>query len=161
MNVLVQHHAWLGILGGKRIRCDMRPGSREPRMQRRLARVWRTDERNLCRTFGADHQRRPAMSRTLSGTFEFFGQILDARLDVRLEVLGPFELRDGAQHLAQQLEALSRVAGLAEGGFGRPVIGGEVGGHDCYRSSEWIRRRVSLLRVHPVVMTFVRFEWTK
>ena len=98
-------------------------------MQRGLARVRRPEQRDLRRTFGVDHQRRATMSASPPGTFEFLGKVLDAGLDVRLEVLGPFVLGDGAQHLPQPIEALPRVARLAEGGLSGLVFGREIRGH--------------------------------
>ena len=63
------------------------------------------------------------MSSTLPCTLEFFRKFLDAGLYIRLEVLGPLVLGDYAQHLPQPLEALPRVAGLAEGGLRGFVFG--------------------------------------
>jgi len=140
VHVLVRHHACVGVLGRKRIRRDTRPRSREPRMQRGLARIRRSDQPDLRCAFGADHQRRAAMSSALPGTLEFFAKVLDARLDICLEVLGPFVLGDGTQHLPQPLKALPRVAALTEGGLSRLVFGREIGGHDYYRSKERILR---------------------
>ena len=114
VHILVRHHAGLGMLGRERIRRDMRPRPREPRVQRRLARVRRSDQRDLRRTLGADHQRRGAMSHTLSGPLELIGKVFDAGFDIRLEVLGPFVLGDGAQHLPQPPEALTRLTALVQ-----------------------------------------------
>jgi hypothetical protein len=129
VHVLVRHHACLGVLGRERVRRDMRRRSREPGMQRGLARARRPEQRDLRRTFGVDHQRRATMSSSPPGTFEFLGQVLDAGLDVRLEVLGPFVLGDGAQHLPQPIEPLARVARLAEGRSSSLVLGREIRGH--------------------------------
>src|SRR5438034_5523117 len=116
-------------------------------MQRRFTRVRRPEERDLRSALGADHQRRATVSATLPGAFELFGEVLDARLDVSLKALGPLVFRDGAQHLTQPLEALARVARLAEGGLGRLVFGREIGGHDDNRSGKRLRRRVPFLSI--------------
>jgi hypothetical protein len=129
-NVFVGHHPGLGVLGRERIRRDLRPGAREPRMQRRLARVRRPDQRNLRRALGADHDGRAAASPALLGPLQLFGQLLDAPLDVALEMVRPLVLGDHAEHLSQPLQALPRVARLAEGSLRGPVLGREVGWHD-------------------------------
>src|SRR5438034_3279715 len=116
-------------------------------MQRRFTRVRRPEERDLRSAFGADHQRRATVSASLPGAFELFGESLDARLDIGLKALGPFVFRDGAQHFTQRLEALARVAGLAEGSLGRLVFGREIGGHDDNRSGKKPRRRVRSLSI--------------
>ena len=123
VDVLVRHHAGLRILGRIRIGPDVRARSRQPRMERGFPRVRRPDQRDLCRTFRPDHQRRSAVPSALPGAFQFVGEILDTRFDIRLQMLGALMLRDHAQHLAQAFEPLPRVAGLAEGRLGRLVFG--------------------------------------
>jgi hypothetical protein len=71
-----------------------------------------------------------AVPATLPAVFELLAEFLDARLDVRLQVLGALVLGDRAQHLAQPLEPLARLARGAEAGLGGLVFGREVGGHD-------------------------------
>jgi len=63
------------------------------------------------------------------GPLELFGELLDATLDVALEMVGPLVLREHAQHLPQRLQALPGIACLAQSGLGRPVLRREVGGH--------------------------------
>jgi len=65
----------------------------------------------------------------LPAAFQLFAQVLDAGLDVRLQVLRSLVLGDRAQHLAQPLKALARLARAAKAGFGGLVLRGEVGGH--------------------------------
>ena len=48
----------------------MRARARQPRVQRRLARIRWPDQRNLRRTLGPDHQRRAAASASFSGPLE-------------------------------------------------------------------------------------------
>src|SRR5215471_4572275 len=98
-------------------------------MEQRLARIGRTDERDLRRTFGANDERWTAMSAAFSRTFEILGQIFDARFDVRLQMLGAFVLRDRSQHLAQPVQSLPWVASFAKRGLGSFVLRREVGGH--------------------------------
>jgi hypothetical protein len=98
-------------------------------MQRRLARVRRSDQRDLRRPFRTDHQRRAAVAAALPATFELLAKVLDAGLDVGLQVLGSLVLGNRAQHLAQPLEALARLARAAEARLGGLVLGGEVGWH--------------------------------
>ena len=130
MDVLVRHHARLGMLGGEGIGGDVRAGPGEPHAQRRLAGVWRADQGELRRTLGAHHVRDAAAGRALLRRLDFLGQFLDAALDIRLQVVGALVLGDGAQHLAQPVKALLRLARLAEGGFGGLVLGAEVGRHE-------------------------------
>src|SRR6266540_1578932 len=99
-------------------------------MQRRLTRVRRPDQRDLRCALGPDDNRRTATCTASLGTLEFFGQFLDAPLDIALEMVGPFVLWDRAQHLPQPLQALPRVARLTERGLYRLVLRREVGRHD-------------------------------
>ena len=108
----------------------MRAGTRQPRVQRRLARVRRPEQRELRRALGPDHERRPAARPAPLGPLELLGPLLDPPLDVALEVVGPLVLGDHAQHLPEALEPLARVARLAERGLRGPVLGRQVGGHD-------------------------------
>src|SRR5438046_2744675 len=62
-------------------------------------------------------------------SFELVGEILDARLDVGLQVFGALVLGNRAQHLAQPFETLARLTRFAKGGLGGLVLGAEVGGH--------------------------------
>ena len=118
-----------GILGRERIRRDLGARARQAGMKRRLARVRRPEQWDLCRALGANHQRRTAVRPAPLGSLELFGEFLDATLDVALEMVGPLVLGDHAQHLPQRLQALPGVARLAEGGLGGLVLGREVGGH--------------------------------
>ena len=99
-------------------------------MQRRLAHIRRPDQRDLRRALGPDHERRAAAHPTLLGPLEFFGQLLDAPFDVALEMVRSLVFGDHAEHLPQPLEALLRLARLAECGLRGLVLGREVGGHE-------------------------------
>src|SRR5262250_1546898 len=93
----------------------------------RLARVRRPDQRDLRRALGPDDQRWTATCAASLGALEFFGQFLDAPLDIALEMVGPLVLWDRAQHLPQPLQALARAARLPERGLCRLVLRREVG----------------------------------
>jgi hypothetical protein len=127
---LVRHHPGFRVLGRERIRTDVRRGTRQPRVQRGLPCVRRPDQRDLRRAFGVNHQRRAAVPSALPGPFQLFGEVLDPALDVCLQVFGALVLGNRAQHLAQPLQTLARVAALAECGFGRLVVGRKIRGHD-------------------------------
>src|SRR5215813_12952563 len=106
-------------------------------MQRRLAHIRRPDQRDLRRAFGPNHEGRAPAHPTFLGTLEFFGQLLDTPLDVTLEMVRSLVLGDHSEHLPQPLEALLRIARLAELRLRGFVLWGEVGGHDGVR----LRRR--------------------
>ena len=72
----------------------------------------------------------PPRAPPLLGALEFFGQFLDAPLDIALEMVGPLVLWNRAQHLPQPLQALPRVARLPGRGLYRLVLRREVGRHD-------------------------------
>src|SRR5262252_5847408 len=99
-------------------------------MQRRLAHVRWSDQRDLRCALGPDDQRRTATCAASSGTLELFGQFLDAPLDIALEMVGPLVLWNRAQHLPQPLQALPGVARLTERGLRGLVLRREVGRHD-------------------------------
>src|SRR5438552_14851002 len=75
-----------------------------------------------------DVRRTPARSGALR-SFELLGEILDARLDVGLQVFGALVLGNRAQHVAQPFETLARLTRLAKGGLRGLVLGAEVGRH--------------------------------
>jgi hypothetical protein len=119
-------------------------------MKRRLARVRRPEQWDLCRALGANHQSRTAVRPAPFGSLELFGEFLDAALDVALEMVGPLMLWDHAQHLPQRLQALPEIARLAESGLGCLVLGRKVGGHgrvgDALRTGDLPRRSRSRRR---------------
>jgi len=129
MDILVRHHPGLWIPRRERIRRDMGPGACKARMQRRLAHVRRPDQCDLRRAFGPNHEGRTSAHPTLLGALEFFGQLLDAPFDVTLEMVRSLVFGDHTEHLPQPLQALLRVARLAELSLRSLVLGGEVGGH--------------------------------
>src|SRR5215467_6381837 len=69
------------------------------------------------------------MSAASLGALQLLGQLLDAALDVALEMVRSLVLGDDAEHLPQRFQALSGVARLAERGLCRSVLRREVGGH--------------------------------
>jgi len=79
---------------------------------------------------------------------DLVAELLDARLDVRLEPLGAFVFGDGAQHLAQVLQPLARLARLAVRSLGRLVLGAEIGRHGLvdYKPNIYIIRHRALGR---------------
>src|SRR5262250_1053014 len=99
-------------------------------MQRRLAHVRWSDQRDLRCALGPNDQRRTATCAASSGTLELFGQFLDAPLDIALEMVSSLVLWDRAQHLPQPLQALPGVARLTERSLYRLVLRREVGRHD-------------------------------
>src|SRR5215467_8801238 len=105
-------------------------------MQRRLAHVRWSDQRDLRCALGPDDQRRTATCAASSGTLELFGQFLDAPLDIALEMVGPLVLWNRAQHFPQPLQALPGVARLTERGLCRLVLRREVGRHDVSAERE-------------------------
>jgi hypothetical protein len=130
VHVLVRHHARLRKLGRERIGRDLGVRTGQARVQRGFPGVGRPDQRELRRTLGPDDERRPAArGAALLRRLDFLGQFLDAALDIRLQVVGALVLGDGAQHLAQAIEPLARIARLAERGFGGLVLRAEVGRH--------------------------------
>jgi hypothetical protein len=128
-NILVRHHPCLRKLGGEGVGRGVRARGGEPRVQRRLAGVRRPEQRELRGTLGPDHEGGSAPGAAFLRALELLGEFLDAPLDVRLQMVGALVLRDDAQHLAQPLQALIRVACLAERGFHCPIFGRQVGGH--------------------------------
>src|SRR5262250_1544314 len=73
---------------------------------------------------------RASAGAALLGPLELVGKLFDAPLDVALEMIRPFVLRDDTQHLPQPLQALAGVTRFAERGLGGPILGREVRGHD-------------------------------
>jgi hypothetical protein len=60
---------------------------------------------------------------------EFLGQLLDARLDVGLQMVGALVLGDGAQHLFQADQAVLWVARVSISLLGFFVLGRDVSRH--------------------------------
>src|SRR5262245_52751769 len=94
------------------------------------------------------------------GSLELFRELLDATLDVALEMVGPLVLGEHAQHLPQRLQALQGIARLAQRGLGRPVLRREVGGHgglgDALRTAivrQQELQATSLLYFHVLVLS--------
>ena len=130
VNVLKWHHPGLRKLRRERIRRVVRTRSGEPRVQQRLAGVRRTDQRDLRCALGTDDERRSAVAAAAPHRVDLVGELLDACLDVGLQPLGALVFGDRAQHFAQAIETLARLARLAVGGLGGLVFRAEVGGHD-------------------------------
>jgi|ERR1700674_1787263 len=71
--------------------------------------------------------------------------------DIGLQVVGTLVLGDGAQHLAQPLQALPGDARLAEGSFCSLVLGREVGGHDRYQQTSIEAEDLCSIRVGHIL----------
>src|SRR5262249_60282260 len=90
---------------------------------------------------GAAPRGGPAVAAAALRPFQVLRHGLDARLDVGLQALRALVLGNGAQHLAQAVEPLARLAGALVGRFGSLVFGAQVGGHDLgtlRAASNWI-----------------------
>src|SRR5215510_7057206 len=111
-------------------------------MQRRLARVRRPNQRDLRRALGPNDQRRTATCAASLGTVEFFGQFLDAPLDIALEMVGSLMLWDRAQHLPQPLQALPGVARLRNAASAALYSGVRLAGMTYQPSARGIRQRL-------------------
>jgi len=98
-------------------------------VQARFAGVGRPDEADLRGTFGAHDQRRSRATSTFLRSREFLGELLDAGLDVRLQMVRPLVLGDGPEHFAQAIETLLRFARLAVGFLRLLVFRCDVGRH--------------------------------
>src|SRR5262249_60622936 len=107
---------------------DLAVRARERGMQRRLAGVGRADEAHLRRALAA-HGERAATRAALLRADELVPELLDARLDVGLEMLRSLVLGNRAQHLLQQVEALARLARGPVGLLRLLVLRGQVGRH--------------------------------
>ena len=129
VDLVEDQHARLGILRRERVFRDRGARSGEPRVQRGLARVGRPDERDLRRALGTDDERGAAARAALLRPLQFLGELLDAALDVGLEMIGPLVLGDRAQHLVQPVEPLARIARFPERGLRRLVLGAQVCRH--------------------------------
>jgi len=129
LNVPVREHPRQRELGREGVGADhgVRPG--QPRVQGRLTRVRRPHQRHLGGALGPNDHRGAGARRALARTRQLFGQLLDARPDVALQVFGPLVLGDRPQHLPEAFEALPGIAGLAIGLLGVLVFGGEVRRH--------------------------------
>ncbi len=132
VNVLVREHAGLRVLCREGIGPDARMGAGEAMVQRRLAHVGRADDGHLGGAFRADDQRWAAARGALARAAELLGELLDAGLDVRLQVLGALVLGNRAQHLPQAAQALRGVTGSAESRLGTLVLGTQVGRHGVF-----------------------------
>ena len=123
MHVLPLEHAGLGVLRRERIRAAASAGTRQPIVQQRLAAVRRPDERDLRGTLWSHDQRRSTARPALLRPRDLLVELLDAPLQVGLQVVGALVLRDHAQHLAQVVEPFLRVPRLAERVGGGLVLG--------------------------------------
>ena len=88
-----------------------------------LAAVRRPDQRDLRGTLRPHDQRGTTADAALLRSGNLLVEFLDAALQVGLQVIGALVLRDHAEHLAQVIEPLLRVACLAEGVGGSLVLG--------------------------------------
>jgi len=71
-------------------------------------------------------------------------ELLDAPLDIALEVVSSLVLRNDAKHLPQVLEALMRVARLAECGLRGLALGREVSRHGGVGAETSAYRRLTI-----------------
>src|ERR1700739_3132886 len=98
-------------------------------MQRGFARIWWTDQADLCRTFVTHCMRGMTVRRSCMRSADLLGQLPDAGLNVRLQMLRPLVSRNCAQHLFQAVKTLARFACHAEGLLGPLELRREVGRH--------------------------------
>src|SRR5690606_36872619 len=109
VDVLERKHAGQRLVRGVWIRPDRRPRPDEPRVQRELPGVRRTEQRNLTCALVTYDVHRARAGRALPRTAELVGQLLDSTFDVRLEMLRTLVLGYRAQHRLQAGEALALV----------------------------------------------------
>jgi len=119
----VREHAGQGYLSGVGILADLGLGAGELDVQARLAGVGWRDERYLRRPLRLEAVHRPGARRSLARPGQLVGQLLDAGLDIGLQMLGPLVLGDLLEHHLQPAEPLLGLAGLAEFGLGSFVLG--------------------------------------
>ena len=92
---------------------------------------------------------RAAAAAAFPGSRKFLAQILDAGLDIGLEVIRALVLRDRPQHLPQAIQAIPGLTRFSVRLFGLLVFGCDVRGHTCKsylrKSFRGRRRRETLL----------------
>ena len=129
VGVLERQHARHGLARGQRVGPDIRLRAGQARVQTRFARVRRPDQRDLGGTFGPDRVHGPRATTALARPGEFLGQVLDARLDVGLQVIGSLVLGNRAQHFLQARQALGRLARGPVRRLGLAIVRGQVRWH--------------------------------
>ena len=82
--ILEGQHPRLRELGGKGIGSDLCVRAGKSSVQRGLSGIGRTEQGDLRRAFAPDGGQGSGMGRPRLGTRELLGELLDARLDVRL-----------------------------------------------------------------------------
>ena len=122
-HVEMREHPRLGELGGEGVRAHGGVGSRQPPVERRLARVGRPEQCHLAGPLGMDDVGRTGVGPTLAGTGQLLAELLDAAADVGLEMLSALVFGQGAQHLPERGEPVFRGAGLTKLRFGLLVLG--------------------------------------
>jgi hypothetical protein len=99
-------------------------------MQAGFSGVGGAEKSELRGTLCTNHMRRSAALATFLRARKLFGQLLDARLDVRLQVFRTLVLRDRPEHFTQAIETLFGLASRAIGLFSLLEFGRGVGRHD-------------------------------
>ena len=84
----------------------------------------------LCRALRAQCVYGTGAGGALFRAGQFFGELLDAALDVRLQVLGALVLGNRAQHVPQPEQPFPVLGGFPKGLLGFLVRWAEVRGHD-------------------------------
>ena len=126
-NVVDQKHARLQVLGGEGVGACRGVGTCQRTVECRFAGVGWPEENDLTCTVGPHRRRRTGTRPSRLGARKRLGQLLDLRLDARLDVLRSFVLGDRAHHLPQELELFARLAGAFERSLGLLVLGRDVG----------------------------------
>ncbi len=98
-------------------------------MQRRFTDVWRPDKSDLGGPLGTNNRRRACARTAFFRSGKILRELFDARLDIRLQVVGAFVLGNRTQHLAQAVETLFGIARAPECGLCGFVFGCQVGRH--------------------------------
>ena len=129
MDVFVGEHAWHRRVGREGIGTDLGLRSGPALVKAGFAGVRRTDQADLRRALGANRVGGTAPAPPFLGTGEFLGELLDAALEVALNMLGSLVLGDGAEHLLEAVEAFARLPCLAVRLFGSSVLRCDVRGH--------------------------------
>jgi cytochrome P450 len=106
-----------------------RGGTNIPDMPEEGLQQVRTQHCDLRRAFAPDAMQGPGPRRTFSRRRQVVGQLLDAALQIRLQVLGALVLRNRTQHLFQAVEPTAVVLRYAIRLLGTLVIRTQVGWH--------------------------------
>ena len=149
VHVLVGEHSRLGELGRERIGAGFGPGTGQPVVQGGLARVGRAEQGDLGGSLGPHHMARARAASALAAGRELLGELLDAGLDVGLEVLGPLVLWGWSE--ASPAAARGVPSARSPGGtrLRRPCIPGSgwrASGLGLACGGQWPGRRESRIR---------------